>query len=371
MQTCTADSCAVEGSREEIRLLFGTGSAPPSGNELPFGIPAGMTPDKSAKVRLSNCIILHPRVARELAALLNEAPAIKGALSGAAGKPRPLPDVLSAPCRVQGSAEKADLLARLINGLDIAYGLERSFKFAAGDMLANRFLLSIHRNTVTEDPYYLLEGICSRMGMPGEFLGKMKENLPYAKIVYFGFEEDEAACTFKVYLEFVDRMMDAMLTGERKSAPLLLFQGFKWDASDGSRRAITNYTCCPQCSPEAILERVSAVYYGSVHRDSLDIIRDIIGTASERLQRKELIYIDVTEEGNQRSSFDVNLYNAGLLLEDIAPQLWRACRHFTIPSEKFSGFYDRMRSRKFGHISGGIDRKGKDFLTFYYGMEDH
>lgn len=374
MRSYLADACAVEASLGEIKLLFGTGgSAPNGGIDLPFGMAAGAPPaGNNMTVRFTNCIILNPLIAKRLAALLNNVLGEgNGMPAGTPDKPLIIPTALPVPCRTEGAPEKADLLIKLISSLGIEYGLERSFKLIHKTMLANRFMLSIHRNAVKEDPYYLITGTCIRLGMPDEFLGRVQENLPYAKIIYFGFEEDEAACTFKVYLEFVDRMMDAMLTGQRKSVPLLLFEGFKWDASGRSRRAITNYTCRPEYSPEDILEQVSAIYYGPDHRKSFDIVRDITGTASDRLRRKQLMYMDVTEEGNQRRSFDINVYNAGLLLEDIAPQLAAACRHFSIPPEEFNGFYDRMRTRKFGHISGGIDRKGRDFLTFYYGMEGH
>jgi hypothetical protein len=45
----------------------------------------------------------------------------------------------------------------------------------------------------------------------------------------------------------------------------------------------------------------------------------------------------------------------------------KICRHYSIPDEEFQVFYEPMKDMIFGHLAGGIDRKGKDFLTVYFG----
>jgi hypothetical protein len=40
-----------------------------------------------------------------------------------------------------------------------------------------------------------------------------------------------------------------------------------------------------------------------------------------------------------------------------------------VPAEKFYDLYNPFRTRKFGHLSGGIGRDGKDFFTIYFGPE--
>jgi hypothetical protein len=44
-------------------------------------------------------------------------------------------------------------------------------------------------------------------------------------------------------------------------------------------------------------------------------------------------------------------------------------RHYSIPPEQFSALYEGVRDKTFGHIAGGIDREGRDFVTVYYGVE--
>ena len=81
------------------------------------------------------------------------------------------------------------------------------------------------------------------------------------------------------------------------------------------------------------------------------------------------IYLEVSEEDNPRRSFDINLYKANLKLHELYPFLSKTSRHYSIPPEEFDPLYDQIRTRLFGHLAGGIDREGKDFLTIYYEVE--
>ena len=67
----------------------------------------------------------------------------------------------------------------------------------------------------------------------------------------------------------------------------------------------------------------------------------------------------------------MNMYKAKVRLEELYPLLMDMCQHYSIPSEEFHILYDQFKAKLFGHLSGGIDREGKDFLTLYYGVEGH
>ena len=38
----------------------------------------------------------------------------------------------------------------------------------------------------------------------------------------------------------------------------------------------------------------------------------------------------------------------------------------SLPVEKFHALYEAVKAKKFGHLTGGIDREGRDFLTVYF-----
>ena len=98
-------------------------------------------------------------------------------------------------------------------------------------------------------------------------------------------------------------------------------------------------------------------------------MNNILQMASERVAAEKLLYMEVTEEGNPRTSFDLNVYKAGIPVRVCAPILMEACRHYRLPEGEFRALLEKIGRKPLGHLSGGIGRDGKDFLTIYYGME--
>jgi hypothetical protein len=116
-----------------------------------------------------------------------------------------------------------------------------------------------------------------------------------------------------------------------------------------------------------MLERLSNSFYRHHDRNPFKLVKGILDLASNKVGRDKFLYLEVNEENNPRSSFDINMYGANLRLEELYPFFLEMCRHYSIPDEQFHCLYDPVRSRTFGHITGGMDRKGRDFLTVYFG----
>jgi hypothetical protein len=209
------------------------------------------------------------------------------------------------------------------------------------------------------------------MAMPRELLNTFSQNLPDADYVYFGFEENEKTSLYKAYLESPEYWSRVTPNSPYGSEPFLLYEGFKWDASDSTKRALTSYTCYPCITLEKIFQRLSSLYEDPVLRDSLAIAKAILEIASKRTGYENLVYLEVSEDDNPRKSFDISMYKATLLLEDLFPLLLEMARHFSITPERFHALLDPVRSERFGHLSGGIGREGKEFLTVYYGVEHY
>ena len=97
---------------------------------------------------------------------------------------------------------------------------------------------------------------------------------------------------------------------------------------------------------------------------------DFLDIVSTRTTHKEVNYFEVTEENSKRKSFDINVYQADIQLEELYPLLLKMYRHYSIPSREFHAFYEPFKAKTVGHLSGGIGRDGKDFLTVYFGGKD-
>ncbi|MFH0882469.1 MAG: hypothetical protein V2A56_05755, partial [bacterium] len=80
-----------------------------------------------------------------------------------------------------------------------------------------------------------------------------------------------------------------------------------------------------------------------------------------------LHYLEVNEENNPRSSFDINMYGANLRLEVLHPFFLDMCHHYSISDQHFDNLYEPIKTKICGHLGGGNDGKGKDFLTVYFG----
>lgn len=362
MRSVYANICNVTSTREETKLLFGMNQTGLSGRKEDSITPEALiilSPSTAKRLGMAlNNVILHHE--SRYGSLELESPLQnRGSRIAAIGKKPSFPGL-------EKLNEKAGRLFQLIQNLNLEYGLERSFKMAEKKLLWNRFLLAIRKKEIKDEK--LLE-ICKLINMPGRYLEAFKENLSDANIVFFGFEENEKNYVYKVYLEFWDKIKKEIRKKPNKTDPALLHLGFKWDSRDNDKGAVARYTCYPMLSVDKILKRLSNIYDGHNESPSFKIAKEIINLAASRAADDLFIYLEVNEENNPRRSFDINLYKAKLQLRELYPLLSKMCRHYSIPSGEFDLLFEQVGAKIFGHLSGGIDREGKDFLTTYYEIE--
>lgn len=356
----SADLFKVTASREEVALLFG--ERQPSGHE-------------EVVARLTKRVLISPFVAKRLLFALQDAIRNYESKFGSLNKntvtgtdrhikrpPLSLPHFKS-----ELAARWIGRLFEQLKSLDLPVGLERSFKISEKKLSSNRFLLAFEPKNIAENPYAAISGICDRMDMPGEFLKAFNQELSEATMIGFGIEEEESTCVVKAYLEFRNRYEEAIRRNPRPSDPYVSHLGFKWNAADNAKGALANYMCYPGFTAGEMLERIAEAFYPSPSRKSFEIIESILVLASKKVGQDKFLYLEVNELGNPRSSFDINLYGANLRLEELQPYFLDECRHYSIPEDEFSGFYDSVKTSTLGHIAGGRDRKGRDFLTVYFG----
>lgn len=261
--------------------------------------------------------------------------------------------------------ERSGFLLQLLKNVNI-HGVERSFKVLDGTLLRNRFLLGVSKRSIGQTPDDTIVHICQRMGMPQDLLRTFRQKLPDVNFVLFGFEENEKTCVYKVYLEFYDKFPEQVKDRSNTHHPFLMHLGFKWDAFDNARSAKAGYTWYPMLSVRNILGRMSDIYEDSRYRPSREIAEKIFRIASTRMTRKDILYLEVTEDSNSRRSYDINLYEANLRLRDLSSIVPEVCRDYSISPEEFHRFYEGVADERLGHLAGGIDREARDFLTIYY-----
>lgn len=361
VRTAYVNVSRLTADREEIGLLFGRNIS-------------GVSPGAETDVQITNRIILSPYAAKRLSFVLEDnlrSYEFKyGPINTTEHQTPPVPPhaslaSYSIPSRPEITDEKAGRLFELIKGLDVQIGIERSFKFFEGSILADRFLLGFKRDDVSGDCNARILDVCTALDMPLEYQESFRSDMSGANIILFGFEGDGESRLYKAYLEFGLRIKQVT---PDNLAPFVIHQGYKWDASDNRKCARTDYTCFPLFTIRDIIERVRRLYHPGLGRGATEIAEGFLKAASEKVRCEETLYLEAGENDNPRRSFDLNIYRANLRMGDVFPLMEKICRHFSITEKKFSTFYEPVKSRVFGHLSGGVDRHGRDFMTIYFGV---
>jgi hypothetical protein len=265
----------------------------------------------------------------------------------------------------------ADTLLQAVRDLGVDFGLEHSFKLSRSSLLENRFLVSLAKRTIARQPEERILRLCRLLGMPERLLEAFAAKLPSANYIHAGFEEGDGHALYKLYLEFWTDWEREITSQPTRSEPFVLHLGFKWDPADHARQAVSTYTCHPRISLERIRGRVAELFDPGEGRCGLETTQELLTKASAAVGQEQILYLEVAEAGNPRRSFDINFYKARLPLLNLGEPLRRASREYGIPAERFERLYARVTGEQFGHVSGGIDRAGQEFLTIYYGMRGH
>lgn len=232
-----------------------------------------------------------------------------------------------------------------------------------GRLLANRYLLGISLKDTTSQ---VLFEIFHKLKMPESLFAKFQQNLPEANLVFLGFEDDEADGSYRVYLEYWDKICAEINAAPQATHPRLMFLGYKWNTEHPERQAISRYICHPLLRTSEIIERITCLYAQAKEEQALGYACDVIQQAAVRCPDRSFIYLEVSEGENPRFSFDLNVYKSSLRLRDIDSTLGDLQQHYQICQEEFLHLKQRVSPKLLGHISGGTNREGEDFLTLYY-----
>ena len=262
---------------------------------------------------------------------------------------------------VEQLSPRAELLLRLLTGRGLPYGREDSFKLYHRELLGSRILLGTPTSGL--DCREVLR-IGAELGMPQCYESLLVDELANANMLLLGLEDREDGGVYKIYLEFWEKLRQRVRsTGSVE--PGLLNVGVKWDTTTGSH-CRTDYLCYPMLSPADILSRLKGIYSGRRLQPSHDFSAGLIHQAIAREPGASFIYVEVSEGPSPRKSFDLNLYKANLRVSDIRPLLTRLAERYGIGGDQIDQLLGRVRESSLGHLSGGVDRHGRDFATIYY-----
>jgi hypothetical protein len=251
------------------------------------------------------------------------------------------------------------LISHLKDG-GLAYGREDSFKLRSEQLLSGRILIGVD---CRQAPATNMLALAARLGMPADCITPLLARSANANRVFFGIEHSAGSTLLKVYLEFWDVVREQVrLTGTR--APQLLHLGVKWDSARPAEHDVARYDCYPLLGVRDILRRI-ALCYADPASPLCALAQALVRQAAQRNRAASLLYLEVSEEGNPRKSFDINLYKAGMLVDDAQAALAAAAAQLRVPAADLARQLQWLGHCPLGHLSSGIDRHGREFLSVY------
>jgi hypothetical protein len=234
---------------------------------------------------------------------------------------------------------------------------EWSFAVRAGQILANRYVLTLRRADIEGDPHQVVVRVWKQLRMPPAHIEIAKPYLKVADVIYFGFEEGETGSFYKVYLG------PPIPPSELKVGNKIPAYGFKWDTCNSFRNTMSEYIWYPLLSLTEIRRRIDIIY-GEKHQMARNITIDLLNFAGPRT--KDLRYLQVSERSNPRKSFDLNFVDSRLRVSEVSPYLSKMWSHYRIAESKWRPLLESIGDKLFGHLSGGRHRDGQDFFNVYY-----
>lgn len=254
---------------------------------------------------------------------------------------------------------------RIVESLGVGCGYERSFKLARNSILANRYLLGLD---VADVGAARLMDVCGQLNMPAPLMEELSDGLPDANLVFLGFEDSgPGGCIHKVYLEYWDSLKARIRSGTAAPGePHLLHKGFKWHVDEPGKHVVTLYHCLPALNTTQIHARIMDIYRDAPDAAGLDAVTRVIAAGARRCPGERFLYVEVSEPGNPRKSFDLNLYPAGLRVGQVAEPIRDAARALDAPTDRLERLMVMIQDKHFGHVSGGVSRQGGEYFTIYY-----
>ena len=341
-----------------------------------FGQSARPAPNaEESAVLLSDRVVMPSATARRLIAALDEClrPHAHSLRSASAAPPGPAE---AAELLIRGqrpvnappdeAGEKAALLLRRVSDLGVPCQYERSFRLTEGSLLANRFLLTVDRRDLRGDPLRDVLEISRDLEMPEPLRLAAIRDFDIARFLHFGFEGSPDSMICKLYLERAIPPEEAERARARPEG-ILQHLAFKWDLRNGAH-VVTRYLWHPALSAPAIEERLAHVYRDRPAEFSIGVAKAVLHLAASRTPADRLQYLEVQEDENDRRSFDLNVYAAGLEVKDLQRILYGMRDHYGVRPGQFQALYDQVKTKALGHVAGGVHRNGRDFFNIYYGV---
>ena len=251
----------------------------------------------------------------------------------------------------------ADRLLSVFKGRQID-GVEWSMKFSGAGLVGNRFMLGIQR-----EHWHQLDmaTLSQALAIPQSLWMRVQQDMEHARAMFFAYEPDGAAGTYRIYLEF-------MPTPEalRQHGVLPLGCGYKWHPATQQEAAITAYRMRYLADRAAFDSHLAPRLAKLANPVLRQVAERIAQEACEQADPSGFMFLEVDEADTRRDSFTVTFRGADLPLRAFIPDLLRVAASLALAESEVLGFLLPDEPRSLYSLAAGAARDGHEFLTVYY-----
>lgn len=253
-------------------------------------------------------------------------------------------------------------LLQRIEALGLPSGREDAFKLTREGLIMGRVLVGIP--AVGAKVETLLALARQFLAMPEDGHAILHAHVAQASAVFFGVENSSRGVVYKVYLEFWEQVKHAVRMNP-STGPLLLHLGIKWTSERPAHHEVAQYMCHPLLSVKKVMRRITAIYTPGQQANACTPVLEMVRQGIKHNPAASLLYLEVSETRNPRRSFDVNLYQTGISLSSCSTALRKAAAHFGVAKSEIELPLELFGHCALGHLSGGTDRHGQEFMSIY------
>ena len=242
----------------------------------------------------------------------------------------------------------------------LTYGIEQSMRMSPKILETRRCLISFSLAEAGHEATADVTQICRAMNAPDTFQQSIARFINAAAFVHFGFEYSGATRIGKCYLELPPP--DPTLP---RQSGRLQFLGFKWSLQNSSIAVVSRY----KSSTVQDWSEIKSLLLAATDQKLRLILELLLQQLQPSSQKAREIYplLEISEEGSDRRSWDLNVYDDQRSLGQVQCSLLAAAETLQIPQQDFFAWILPITTSVLGHIATGIGRSGEPFLTVYYG----
>jgi hypothetical protein len=251
-------------------------------------------------------------------------------------------------------------LARWAAARQLRFGCERSVKFCQSGFETRRVILSFAIGDLGIDALAEVLAIARMLKAPERHLQSISRFFFGAAYVHFGLEYGGSIVIGKCYLELPPPMTTARSSGR------LQFLGFKWSINAASIAVVTRYRMLRFAGWQDVTALME-VQSGPALRPVMQSLMSVV-CVRDLARCQAPVVLEVEEEGSDRKSLDLNVYDLQFVMSDLADSIDAAAGILNLDRNAVEEWLVVNAKSPIGHLAAGLGRDQQSFFTIYHGL---